>query len=287
MTMQQDLLFAFGLGYSAEVLAHGLIAKGWAVAGTVRSAENATALNKRGITAQAMDTSAVPDIPGGAHWLISVPPTEDGCPILPGASAHVAGAASVTYLSTTGVYGDLAGGWAFEWTTLNPTSPRAQNRALAERQWTELCARSGTPLRLVRLPGIYGPERSPFARIRSGVAQSIIKPGQVFSRVHVGDIATGLEAMMARPEAAGIFHLCDDAPARPQDVTSFAASLLGMPAPKQVDFASAELSPMARSFYAECKRVSNARAKSALGWAPAYKTYRAGLRAVLAAEMVT
>jgi nucleoside-diphosphate-sugar epimerase len=138
--------------------------------------------------------------------------------------------------------------------------------------------------RIVRLPGIYGPGRSPFGKLRNGKAHRAVKPGQVFSRVHVDDIARGLEALFDRPHLYGVFHLCDDLPAPPQDVTAFAANLLQMTPPPEVPFEAAGLSPMAKSFYAECKRVSNARAKAALGWRPLYPTYREGLRAVLAAE---
>jgi nucleoside-diphosphate-sugar epimerase len=190
-------------------------------------------------------------------------------------------AASVTYLSTTGVYGDLGGGWAMEWSPVNPGSARAKARMLAERQWQEA---TGGAARIVRLPGIYGPGRSPFERLRNGTATRVVKPGQVFSRVHVEDIARGLEALLLKPGLTGVFHLCDNEPAPPQDVTAFAAGLLGMAPPPDVDIADARLSPMALSFYAECKRISNARTKAALGWRPLYPSYREGLSAVLAEE---
>lgn len=280
---QKETLFAFGLGYSAQALAHRLSAQNWCIGGTVRSADKAQALRDGGIDAHIFETLPPANIPLGAHWLISVPPNAAGCPVFRAFGAAAAHAASITYLSTTGVYGDLQGGWAFEWTPVNPCSDRAKRRVLAETQWRS----TGSPFRTVRLPGIYGPTRSPFGRLRAGSATRIAKAGQVFSRVHIDDIASGLEAMMHRPQALGVFHLCDDAPAPPQTVTSFAAELLDLPPPPLVDFQTAELSPMARSFYAECKRVSNARAKSALGWFPVYKTYRDGLKAVLAAEQST
>ena len=288
MTMQQvqqsedtsESLFAFGLGYSAQTLGKRLRAQGWRIGGTVRGEDKAAKLRGEGLDAHVFEALKVDDIPGGSHWLISVPPDETGCPVFKAFGAAAARAATVTYLSTTGVYGDLQGGWAFEWSPLAPRSDRAERRVLAETQW----ARTGRPLRIVRLPGIYGPSRSPFARLRAGTARRIIKKGQVFSRVHVDDIASGLAAMMVRPEALGVFHLCDDAPAPPQDVTAFAAGLIGMEAPEPVTFDAGELSDMAASFYAECKRVSNARAKSALGWTPLYANYKTGLRAVLAAE---
>ena len=281
MTSRQSLLFVFGLGYSALQLAGRLRAAGWAVAGTVRTAEKAARLQAAGIAAQGWDGTGPVEVPARAHWLVTLPPGADGCPAALAAGLQAETAASVTYLSTTGVYGDLDGGWAFEWSEVAPGSRRAEARVTAEAQW--LTASEGRA-RIVRLPGIYGPGRSAFDRLRDGTAQRVVKPGQVFSRVHVDDIAGGLAALLARPDARGVFHLCDDLPAPPQDVTAEAARLLGVPVPPEVDFEAAGLSEMGRSFYAECKRVSNARAKAALGWRPAYATYREGLAAILAAE---
>jgi len=285
MTFQPSLLFVAGLGYSATQLA-----RKWPgpVAGTVRSEAKAAALRAAGIDARVWDGTSPLDVPAGAFLLVSVPPDAAGCPAarsLQAARGRDLGVGTgdpvVAYLSTTGVYGDLHGGWAFEWSSLNPQSPRARARALAETQWQDL---TGGRVRIVRLPGIYGPGRSPFEKLREGTAQRIVKPGQVFSRVHVDDIAEGLLALARHPEARGVFHLCDDEPAPPQDVTDYAARLLGQSPPPEVRFEDAALSPMAASFYAECKRVSNARAKAALGWRPHYPTYREGLAAVLAAE---
>jgi nucleoside-diphosphate-sugar epimerase len=281
MTDTTSLLFVFGLGYSALRLAERLKARGTTVAGTVRSEEKAAALRADGVRAEVWNGQGLPDIPDGAHWLVTLPPDEAGCPAARVATYAEPGAANVTYLSTTGVYGDLGGGWAMEWSPVDPGSDRARARVLAEQQWMD--ATDGAA-RIVRLPGIYGPGRSPFGKLRNGKAHRAVKPGQVFSRVHVDDIARGLEALFDRPHLYGVFHLCDDLPAPPQDVTAFAANLLQMTPPPEVPFEAAGLSPMAKSFYAECKRVSNARAKAALGWRPLYPTYREGLRAVLAAE---
>ncbi len=281
MTSPQSLLFVFGLGYSALQLSAQLRPAGWQVAGTVRTAAKAADLKGRGIEAAVWTGEGPLDVPAGAHWLITLPPGRQGCPAALAAGQQAGGARSITYLSTTGVYGDLQGGWAFEWSPVAPSSPRAAARVLAETQWLEA---SDGRARLVRLPGIYGPGRSPFDRLRDGTAQRIIKPGQVFSRVHVDDIASGLAALVQRPDASGVFHLCDDLSAPPQDVTAFAAELLGMAPPPDIPFEDAQLSEMAASFYAECKRVANARAKAALGWRPAYPTYREGLRAIFAAE---
>ncbi|MEO1407155.1 MAG: SDR family oxidoreductase [Pseudomonadota bacterium] len=279
MTLQQDQLFAFGLGYTAETLGRRLIDEGWRVAGTVRSEDKAERLRALGFDITVWDGTSAITPPDGAHWLISVPPHDTGCPAFLAAETADT-AASITYLSTTGVYGDLGGDWAYEWTPVNPQSDRARRRVLAELQWQS----AGDNVSIVRLPGIYGPGRSAFARLRSGKAKRIVKPGQVFSRVHVDDIASGLEARLKRPETAGVLHLCDDQPAPPQDVVAFAAELIGAEIPPDEPFETAELSDMARSFYSECKRIANGRTKSVLGWVPKYKTYHAGLAAVLAVE---
>ncbi|MFN3609738.1 MAG: SDR family oxidoreductase [Hyphomonas sp.] len=281
MTVQPSLLFVFGLGYSAQQLASRLLAAGWQVAGTVRSQEKAAALRSRGIDARVWSGEGPVEVSEGAHWLVTLPPGKEGCPAAQSVRKWPGMAESVTYLSTTGVYGDLNGGWVTEWSPVNPGSARGAARVKAEGQWL---ARTGGRARLVRLPGIYGPGRSAFDRLREGTAQRIVKPGQVFSRIHVDDIASGLEALMQRPEATGVFHLCDELPAPPQDVITCAAELLGIQPPPEIPFEAADLSPMAASFYAECKRVSNARAKAALGWTPAYPTYKEGLAAILAAE---
>ncbi|MGA1343157.1 MAG: SDR family oxidoreductase [Hyphomonas sp.] len=284
MTSPQSLLFVFGLGYSALQLAERLGPQGWQVAGTVRTPAKAAALRAVGIDAQVWAGEGPIDVPAGAHWLITLPPGGSGCPAARAAGARARSAHSINYLSTTGVYGDLKGGWAFEWSPLRPSSPRAAARVTAETQWLDA---SDGRARLVRLPGIYGPGRSPFDRLRDGTAQRVIKPGQVFSRVHVDDIGSGLEALLQHPRATGAFNLCDDLAAPPQDVIAHAADLLGLAPPSEVLIEEAALSEMALSFYAECKRVSNARAKAALGWRPLYPTYHEGLRAILAAERLS
>jgi hypothetical protein len=295
MTVQPSLLFVAGLGYSATQLA-----RIWPgpVAGTVRSEGKAKALQAEGIDARVWDGESPLHLPDNACILVTIPPDAHGCPVLrhvhTGSGHDHAGLRHdytgpihdfpVTYLSTTGVYGDLGGGWAFEWSETRPQSRRAKARVLAEDQWR---AATGGRVNIVRLPGIYGPGRSAFDRLRDGTARRIVKPGQVFSRVHVDDIAGGLLALHQHPEAAaragGVFHLCDDEPAPPQDVIAYAAQLLGIPPPPEVAFEDAGLSPMAASFYAECKRVSNARTKAALNWRPKYPTYREGLSTILAA----
>ena len=263
--------FAFGLGYVAAETARLLAAEGAVCSGTVRSDASAEPLRAQGFATHIWPGSDISPPPGVA-WLISVPPDADGCPVFR-AFQHLAPTASwIGYLSTTGVYGDLAGGWAFEETPLNPQSREATNRATAEVQWRTLGAR------VFRLPGIYGPGRSALDRVREPNARRIVKAGQVFSRAHVGDIAEALRLAIHTPKATGAFNICDDEPAPADDVLTYAAELLGIDPPPAVTFEDANLSPMAQRFYAECKRVSNARAKAMLGWRPRFSTYREGLR---------
>jgi len=188
----------------------------------------------------------------------------------------------VGYLSTTGVYGDHGGDWVDETTPLTPATKRGQARVKAEAEWQAI---AGLPLHIFRLAGIYGPGRGPFAKVRNGTARRIIKPGQVFSRINVADIAQVLAASIARPNPGAIYNLCDDDPAPPQDVIAYAAELLGMPVPPEVDFDTAEMTPMARSFYAESKKVRNDRIKDELGVDLMYPDYRSGLKALLAQEI--
>ncbi len=271
MTDTSQPVFLFGAGYCAQALA--AIWPG-PVSASVRSRAQEKPLQQARITpVQCMDGATLTD----AHVLISAPPDQHGCPGLAALEEYISPVASVTYLSTTGVYGDLRGGWAMEWTEVNPQSERAARRVVAEDAW-----RTAFPaVRIVRLPGIYGPGRSQLDRVRGGKAQRLVKPGQVFSRAHVGDIASGLKALIMSG-ATGVFHLCDEEAAPPQDVTSFAADLLGITLPPEIDLETADLSEMARSFYSECKRVSNARLKAVTGWRPRYPTYREGLKAILA-----
>ncbi|MEO1361952.1 MAG: SDR family NAD(P)-dependent oxidoreductase, partial [Pseudomonadota bacterium] len=271
-------LLLIGPGYSARALA-----KLWAgpVYGTIRSEKSSEMLRQTDISAIPIDDAeTLANVIAGAHLVISTPPGPEGCPALQTVGSAAASAASISYLSTTGVYGDLDGGWAMEWSAPNPQSERAQRRLDAERSWQSVHPKT----RLVRLPGIYGPGRSAFDRLREGSARRIVKPGQVFSRVHVDDIASGLQALITMG-ALGVYNLCDDEAAPPQDVIAYAAKLIGVPPPPEIAFADADLSPMAQSFYRECKRVSNAKIKAATGWRPLYRTYREGLQTLLREEI--
>lgn len=282
MTEQSRKLFLIGPGYSARQLAALCQAdSGWTIYGTARNRDKAEALAPGGIRPVLTDDAAgLEDAGHASHWVISTPPNEDGCPGFSLTGAQASNAASITYLSTTGVYGDLKGGWAFEWLANNPGKGRSERRETAEHQW--LSARPDA--RIVRLPGIYGPGRSQLDRLRGGKTEQIIKPGQVFSRIHVEDLAAGLKALIEHPETAGVYNLCDDEPAPPQDVMDHAAHLLGLPMPRRVDIDHADVSEMAKSFYSECKRVPNAKLKAATGWRPVYPDYRRGLDAILAPE---
>ncbi len=284
-------LFVFGLGYSAQVFARRLRARGWRIAGTTRSPEAATALRAEGIEALVFDrdrplSEPAAALAGTTHLLAGVPPDEAGDPVLDLHGPDIAACASLVwagYLSTTGVYGDRRGGWVDENSALEPTSARATQRVAAERAWLALHKSDGLPVHIFRLAGIYGPGRSALDQAWAGTGRRIQKPGQVFSRIHVDDIATVLEASMARPHPGRAYNICDDNPTPSADVVAQAYALLGLGPPPLVPFEAAGLSAMARSFYRDNKRVSNRRIKEELGVALAYPDYQAGLAAILAA----
>ncbi len=226
----------------------------------------------------------VPALNAATHLLISAAPDAEGDPVLRALAGEIAARKDqfewVGYLSTTGVYGDHGGDWVDEDTALTPATKRGIARVEAEAAWAEL----DLPLHIFRLAGIYGPGRGPFAKVRSGTARRIIKPGQVFSRTHVEDIAQVLWASINRPNPGAAYNVCDDDPAPPEDVIAHAAELLGLPVPEAEDFETAEMTPMARSFYAESKKVRNNRIKDELGVVLRYPDYRVGLADLLARE---
>jgi hypothetical protein len=272
-------LLAFGCGYVATALGRRLAGRGVATLGTTRSAESQALLAAQGITAiqwPGMGATLPLEPPEGAAWLISVPPDDRGCAVFREFAGRAKGALWIGYLSTTGVYGDLGGRWAFEETERRPLSREAINRARAEDEWLSVGAH------VFRLPGIYGPGRSQLERVREPGARRIVKEGQVFSRAHRDDITALLDASLVRPRPGAIYNVCDDEPAPADEVQVYAAGLLGVEPPPAVRFEDAGLSEAAQRFYAECKRVSNAKAKAELGWLPKYPTYREGLRACLA-----
>ncbi len=281
-------LFIYGFGFSGEALARRMIQRGWTLSATARTSEKANLLKDRGITpVDPDDRAAMIAAMGRARAvLITAPPGPEGCPalqqIVPALAQSGAFPDWIGYLSTTGVYGDLQGRWAFEVSPLRASSMEGARRVGSEQDWRQVGQGMGLSVTVFRLPGIYGPGRSALDRLRAGNASRVIKPGQVFSRVHVEDIASGLEASIDRPRAGGIYNLCDDEPAPPQDVVTYAARLASLPLPPEVPVES--LRPIAQRFYAENKRISNALAKQELGWKPAYRTYREGLNAIWADE---
>jgi nucleoside-diphosphate-sugar epimerase len=286
-------LFCFGLGYSALALARAAMAEGWQVAGTVRTADRKAALMTEGIEAHVFDgTTPMADcgavFAGTTHLLDSIPPDgEVPAPVLAWHAPDIARLEEVNwvgYLSTTGVYGDRGGGWVDEETPPAPNLERSRRRLEAEQQWLVMAERYALPVHIFRLAGIYGPGRGVLAQIREGRAKRVVKPGQVFSRIHVEDIVQVLSASMAAPFPGRVYNLADDEPDAPDKVVTFACDLLGMPAPPEVPFDEAELSAMARSFYADNKRVRNERIKNELGVALRYPSYRDGLKADLAGE---
>jgi nucleoside-diphosphate-sugar epimerase len=283
-------LFCFGLGYTALALARGLMAEGWRIAGTTRGTEKRAALASEGYEVFLFDRNrplgdASAALAGATHVLTSVAPDEAGDPVLAHHLADLRRCATlewVGYLGTTGVYGDRAGAWVDEAAAVAPSMPRTRRRVAAEGHWLA----SGLPVHIFRLAGIYGPGpgRNALDAVRAGTARRIIKPGQVFGRVHVDDIAQVLRASIARPNPGAIYNVADDEPAPPQDVIAFACALLGVAPPPEVPYEQADLSPMARSFYADNRRICNARIKEELGVGLRYPTYRDGLRAILEQE---
>jgi dTDP-4-dehydrorhamnose reductase len=285
-------LFILGLGYSAAVLARHGLKLGWQIGGSVREAEKALALKARGIDGVAFDADKddaggiAKRLRGADALLLSIPPGA-GANLLPtrleetiAREAH--NLAWIGYLSTIGVYGDHDGAWIDETTPCTPLSERSKARLAAEQSWARLGEIAGKPVILFRLPGIYGPSRNALASLREGTAKRIVKPGQVFNRIHVDDIAAALAASIRTDASSAVYNVTDDEPAPPQDVVRHAAELLGLEPPPEVPFDEARLSPMAASFYAENKRVRNALIKRAIDFSPAFPSYREGLAALLA-----
>jgi nucleoside-diphosphate-sugar epimerase len=285
--MTTGTLFCFGLGFSAKVLAAQLHGQGWGVIGTSRSLEKAADIAALGYDSHVFDglapLSDASVLLPATHLLISVPADDNADAVLRWHGADIAKLPNLKwlgYLSTTGVYGDTGGNWVDETTPVHPNQARSKRRAEAEAAWLRLQAEHGVPVHVFRLAGIYGPGRNQLEGVKRGSAHRINKPGQVFCRIHVEDIAQVLRASMARPDPGAIYNLADDEPAPPQDVVAYAAQLLNLPVPPEVPFAQAQLSPMAASFYADNRRVRNDRIKSELGVTLTYPTYREGLKAL-------
>jgi nucleoside-diphosphate-sugar epimerase len=217
--------------------------------------------------------------------LVSAGPDAQGDPALRLLADKIAaspGCKKIVYLSTIGVYGDHGGEWIDETAATEPANRRSQQRLAAEAGWTQLAKRSGKEIYVLRLSGIYGPGRNVLVKLREGAAKRLVKPGQVFNRVHVEDISRAIDACLTTPAPGGIYNITDDEPAPPQDVVLYAAQKLGVAPPPEQDFDAAQLTPMARSFYGENKRVSNRRMKDLLGFDPAFPTFREGIAALRA-----
>lgn len=281
-------ILILGLGYSAGFFARAALARGWEVTGTVRSAEKAAELSRAGIRTLvfggfAVSSALAKAVAEADAVLVSVQPAEDGDPALgPLRDALIAAPNLrwIGYLSTIGVYGDQGGAWIDEATPPAPTNDRTRQRVDIEEAWLELGRDSGKPVQIFRLSGIYGPGRNAITKLRAGTANRLIKPGQVFNRIHVDDIAGVLMASLAQPRQGAVYNVTDDEPGPPQDVITFAAELTGLEPPPEIPFEQAKLSPMAASFYGESKRVSNALVKREFSYAFRYPTYREALRAL-------
>lgn len=274
-----------GFGFSAQALARKLDGTAWRITGTSRTEDGVAAIRAQGHEGIRFDTlDALPD--SVTHVVSSIPPGADGDPALQRLGASFAAAAHrltwVAYLSTTGVYGDHGGAWIDEATPLTPNTERGWRRLWAEEAWLRLHAEHALPLHIFRLAGIYGPGRNQLLSVLDGTAKRVIKAGQVFSRIHVEDIAGIQLASMEKPRPGAAYNVADDEPCPPQDVVAHAARLLDRPVPPDIPFDEANLSPMARSFFADSKRVSNARVKDELGYRFCFPSYREGLAALRA-----
>jgi nucleoside-diphosphate-sugar epimerase len=280
MEFAMNHLLCFGFGNSARTLAARLDKRAWKISATSRDPEGIARINAQGFSGLLFDSKLriALDV---THLLISAPPDENGDPVLNLYREQLRRIAKqlrwVGYLSTTGVYGDWGGDWVDEDSPLEPNTARGHRRLEAERSWLKLHSDYGLPVHLFRLAGIYGPGRNQLLTVLNGSAKRIIKPGQIFSRIHVDDIAGVLAASIAKPNPGRAYNVCDDEPCPPQKVVEFAANLLGLPLPPEIPFEDANLSPMAKSFYADSKKVSNKLMKNELGYQLLYPNYREGL----------
>ena len=292
---ENNTLFCFGLGFTTTTLGRELLAQGWTVSGTTRNQQKADALkaegfdvvllDKEGLTPCSRSFQQIEDrLEQASHILVSAPPNETGDPVIAlfsGVLASLVGKVKwFGYLSTIGVYGEHHGAWIDETAEQYPVTRRSQWRQLAELQWQGLAADTGLPLHIFRLPGIYGQGRNQMVTLQKGKSRRLVKEGQVFNRIHVEDIAQVLRASMAHISPGEIYNISDDLPAPPQDVVAYAAELLGMKSPPVVRYEDADLTPMARSFYGECKRIQNEKIKQELGVRLKYPTYKEGLAAL-------
>ncbi|MFF8802176.1 MULTISPECIES: SDR family oxidoreductase [unclassified Methylobacterium] len=283
-------LFVFGLGFSARHFVDTERARFGTVRATVTEPARAeslaaeTGFSVRAFGPESDDPRIAQDLADTDILLVSAPPGQDGDTALNRYRETIAGSRIgwIGYLSTIGVYGDQGGAWIDETIPATPKSARSRERLAVEEAWLALGAETGKAVQIFRLSGIYGPGRNPIVKLREGRTQRIVKRDQVFNRIHVADIASTLAASIARPRAGAVYNVTDDEPAPPQTVIEHAAALTGLPLPPAVDFETARLSPMARSFYGENKRVRNRLIREELGVELTYPTYREGLAALVA-----
>ena len=283
-------VFFFGMGYSSLATAraiHEIIDPTIPISGTTRSEETVERFADSPYRLHVFDGTRPgltlgPDLRKATHVILSIPPNDSGDPAL---NLHLPDLDAaedlqwLCYFSTVGVYGDFGGAWIDETATTRPLNKRSQQRVTVEQQWRDYADERGIPLMILRLAGIYGPGRSSFDKLREGTARRIIKPGQVFNRIHVEDIGR-ITALAAQHKLAGTFNLADDEPAPPQDLVAYAAKLMDVPPPPDLPFESAQMTEMARSFYSDNKRVSNKAIKAALETDLRYPNYRVGLDAI-------
>jgi nucleoside-diphosphate-sugar epimerase len=292
MILFRGHLLCFGMGYTARRLAKGLLVEGWSVTGTARTPETLADLSAMGVTALPYDGQTplpASAFQGVTHVLVSAPPLETGeDPVL---RQHAKDLVSlnpewVGYFSTTGVYGDTGGNWIDEGKPVNPTQERSKRRAKVEEDWLALWRDEDLAVHILRLAGIYGPGRSVFDQLRAGTARRVVKPGHTFSRIHVDDVGLVTRASMADPDPGAIYNVCDDEPAEPAEVMVKAAELLGMepPPPVALEEALPTMSPMARTFWADNRKVNNERLWDDLRLRLLYPTYEQGLEAILREE---
>jgi len=281
-----DLLI-FGGGWLGEAVAQAAVARGDRVVLTSRDPARRAELAASGFEAiDPSDASALTQAVGTAKAiLVTAPPGASGCPgleaLVPAITESGAYPDWIGYVSSTAVYGDRDGGWAFEDDALNAASLEGARRVRAERDWLDAGQGMGLTVQIFRLPALYGPGRSPIDRLRDGTARRVRKPGQVFNRIHVDDVVSGLFASMEKPQPGRAYTLCDDEPAAADVVMEWAAEQMGLPQPPEVDWTDASVSDGMRRFYLDSKRLSNARAKAELGWRPNYPTYRDGLKSLM------
>jgi nucleoside-diphosphate-sugar epimerase len=283
-------LFCFGFGYTAQHLVARLSAREIDFAGTRASVRGRA---QTGVAGRLVDIAefggersselARELLCGATHILVSIPPDLEGDPVLRNHREDIAALANldwIGYLSTVGVYGEHQGAWVDETTPARPKTERSWRRLAAEEAWLEFARQSGHRVEIFRLPGIYGPGRNVIDSLKAGTVRRIIKPDQIFNRIHIDDVVQVLVAAMAKAAGHVIYNVCDDKPAPPQDVIAFAAELVGLPLPDAIPIEKADLGHMAASFYSENKRVCNARVKSALQIELLFPTYREGLTAL-------